>query len=148
MIDGGMVNNLPGDIMREQCRGTVILIDTEPDLEVQVEPGLKEFPSPWRMLWNRIKPFGPRKRLPTMAQILTRTTVLSSVNRVAAAKANADLCLRPPVEQFGLLEFDAIDRIVEAGYRYAMEAIARWDGLASCPKRNDPDAGRRAQQGS
>jgi predicted acylesterase/phospholipase RssA/CRP-like cAMP-binding protein len=127
LVDGGMSNNLPGDIMREHCRGTVIVVDTEPDLEVQIEPGLKEFPSPWRILWSRIKPFGARMKLPDLAQILTRTSVLSSVSRVAMAKAHADFTLRPPVDQFGLLEFGAIDRIVEAGYRYATEATAGWE---------------------
>ena len=34
-----------------------------------------------------------------------------------------DLCLRPPIDEFGVLEFEAIDRIVEVGYRYACEKL-------------------------
>ncbi len=38
-------------------------------------------------------------------------------------KRDADLCLRPPIDEFGVLEFQAIDRIVEVGYRYAREKL-------------------------
>jgi predicted acylesterase/phospholipase RssA/CRP-like cAMP-binding protein len=126
LVDGGMTNNLPGDIMRERWGGTVILVDTEPELDVPIEQGLQVLPSPWRMLWNGLRPAARRKRYPTLPQILLRTTVLSSVSRVAEVKAGADFYLRPPVGEFGLLDFGAIDKIVEAGYRYAMAATAGW----------------------
>jgi predicted acylesterase/phospholipase RssA len=38
----------------------------------------------------------------------------------------ADLMVRPAVQQFGLLEVDRIDEIVEAGYREAGATIAQW----------------------
>jgi hypothetical protein len=38
------------------------------------------------------------------------------------------LLLRPPVDQFGLLEFASFHDIVNVGYHYTMEAIALWRG--------------------
>ena len=35
----------------------------------------------------------------------------------------ADLCLRPPIDKYGVLEFESIDQIVEAGYRYAQKKL-------------------------
>ena len=38
-------------------------------------------------------------------------------------KRDADLCLRPPIDKYGVLEFESIDQIVEAGYRYAQTKL-------------------------
>jgi hypothetical protein len=34
--------------------------------------------------------------------------------------------LHPPVEGYGLLEFGAVDPLVEAGYAHTMQSLARW----------------------
>jgi predicted acylesterase/phospholipase RssA len=36
-----------------------------------------------------------------------------------------DLYIHPPVEQFGLLEWSALERAVEAGYRHTSALIER-----------------------
>ena len=126
LVDGGVVNNLPGDLMREMCRGTVIMVDVAPKRDVEFEPGLREIPSNWRILSNRLRRRGKRIKIPGILQIMTRTTMLSSISRVNTVKGQADLYLRPPVESYGMLEFDAIDDIAEAGYRYAREKVQEW----------------------
>jgi NTE family protein/lysophospholipid hydrolase len=120
-VDGAIVNNLPGDIMRKRSCEKVIVIDvgSETNFDFQIE----EFPSPWRFLWDRIRPFGNRIATPNIAAVLMRTTEVGSHQKTTEAKRDADLCLRPPIDKFGVLEFESIDRIVEAGYRYAREKL-------------------------
>jgi predicted acylesterase/phospholipase RssA len=133
LVDGGVVNNLPADAMRQLCRGKLIAVDVAPKRDVELGPGFSEYPSPWQVLWNRLWPFGGRRRIQAIPQIMARTTMLSSIHRVNAVKTGADYYLRPPVEQFGMLEFDAIDRIVESGYRYALESTEGWGSLGTGP---------------
>jgi predicted acylesterase/phospholipase RssA/CRP-like cAMP-binding protein len=120
LVDGGMVDNLPGDVMRGLSQGTLIAIDVAPRRAVVLSPGFAEYPSPWRVLWNRLLPKRWRKMIPTIPHILARTTTLGNIDHCHSA----DWYLRPDVERYGLLQFDAIDEIVEDGYRHTLDYVA------------------------
>jgi predicted acylesterase/phospholipase RssA len=64
--------------------------------------------------------------VPTIANVLMRTTLLGSSSTQAANARNADLCLNPPVASAGLMEFQALDKLAETGYRYALEELQTW----------------------
>jgi NTE family protein len=67
-----------------------------------------------------------RRRVPTLPRILYRTLLLSSEAQRRRNQTLADLYLTPPVDAFDLFDWKAMDRIVEAGYRYATERLAEW----------------------
>ena len=33
-------------------------------------------------------------------------------------KKDADVCLRPPIDAYGVLQFESLDEIADVGYRY------------------------------
>jgi len=39
---------------------------------------------------------------------------------------DADLAFRPSIERFGLMEFSALDPIIECGYEHGREQLAAW----------------------
>jgi NTE family protein/lysophospholipid hydrolase len=121
LVDGAVLNNLPGDVMRTLCHGSVIVVDVGSAEELLVD--FEVFPSPWAHLLNRLLPFRKPKRVPTVLEFLTQSTMLSSKQRAREAKAAADVYLRPPIDEFGLLDFAELERIVEAGYRHTVERI-------------------------
>ena len=120
-VDGALVNNLPGDIMRKRSCQKVIVVDVGSNTAFAFS--ITEFPSPWAVLWNHILPFRSRVEAPNIAAVLMRATEAGSHQKTDEVKRDADLCLRPPIDEFGVLEFEAIDRIVEVGYRYASEKL-------------------------
>lgn len=122
LVDGGLMNNLPGDIMKQQIDGFVIVADASPLENLKITQ--RKMPSPWRAVWEKVSPFPTPRSFPSVLDILVRSTSLSSYHAGAQIKAAADLCFEPPVERFGLLEFEAVGKIVETGYRYASEKIA------------------------
>ena len=129
LVDGSVLNNLPMDVMRGICgRGTVIAVDVSAQVDLADNQPFGEHLSGWRALWNRLNPRGPRFNLPSIAGILGRAQDLASAHRRAdqLRQGLADLYLRPPVDQFGLLDFKEIDRIVDVGHRFAREQIASW----------------------
>jgi hypothetical protein len=65
--------------------------------------------------------------MPSISDILIRTLLLSSAARTRAVSRSADYYLRVPIDRFGMLEFEAIDAIVETGYRHTVEQLAGWD---------------------
>ena len=131
LVDGGLVNNLPGDVMRERACRTLIVVDVGSEHEFTFK--LPEFPSPWQFLRSRILPFATRIEVPHIVDVLMRTTDVSSSQKTRDVKRNADVCLRPPIDAYGVLQFESLDEIADVGYRYAkakMEELRGEESLA------------------
>jgi predicted acylesterase/phospholipase RssA/CRP-like cAMP-binding protein len=132
LIDGGALDNLPVEVMRDRVgNGCVIAVDLSPEVEplttAPFGPGL----SGWRVLWHRINLVGAPRPVPSVVNIISRSTGLSQVRHQQAMLAadRIDLLLRPPVRGLAALDFKAGVPLIETGYRHAAEALAR-SGLA------------------
>lgn len=128
LVDGAVLNNLPADVMANTFRpGTVLAVDLEgpsslPASDLPDDGVLNG----WRVLGRRLAPWLSPLEIPHMVDLLTRT---SSVSRTNGAQL-ADLVIRPPVSDFGTLDFDAYRRIADAGYREAVEVLDQWEELS------------------
>jgi predicted acylesterase/phospholipase RssA/CRP-like cAMP-binding protein len=122
-IDGGILNNLPVDIMRDRSVGTVIAVDLSASKEYELE--YPEIPGPLRILLSRL-PFGRRLQVPGIVTLMMKATVMASAVHSRAVRSEATLLLNPPVGRFGLLAMNDFEEIVEVGYRYACERLADW----------------------
>jgi NTE family protein/lysophospholipid hydrolase len=125
LVDGGIVDNLPGQIMKDFAGGPVIVVDVSPEGDLAVEH--KEIPPARKILWSWIAPHRTQIEVPTIADLIVRTAIISSVKRREEARQQAILFLRPPVDGFKLLGFNEFDNIVDAGYRYARDVLAGWN---------------------
>ncbi|MDP3177130.1 MAG: patatin-like phospholipase family protein [Spirochaetaceae bacterium] len=119
-VDGGVVNNLPGDVMRNRA-GIVIVVDV--DSRENMNAGFREFPSPWKILRNRILPWMKPITSPTVAEIMMATIMTGCRKSADAVKEDADLSLSPPVQGIGILDFKALEETAQAGYEYALGMI-------------------------
>ncbi len=125
LVDGGVLNNLPIDVMRELCEGIVIAVNVSMEKELSVE--YTHYPSPWKVLWNRIAPFHKPLNVPTIFDLLMRTTIIGSLSKTHAVKTQADLYIQPPLNQFKLLDFKAMEKIVDVGYEYTRRCLEEWE---------------------
>jgi len=121
LVDGGVLNNLPGDVLRRAGCSRVIVVDVSPPVDLAVQ--CQEFPSPWRLLWRRLRRRAKALRVPSVLDILLRTLVISSEHVVGEVKRDADLCLTPPVTRYGMLQFEAMREIADAGYAYTRQVL-------------------------
>jgi NTE family protein len=127
LVDGAALNNLPVDVMRERVgSGCVVGVDVSPDVEplntVAFEHGL----SGWQVLKAHLNPFGTLRPVPNVADILSRSNGLSQIQqrRTALARDGIDLLLRPPIAALGALDFKGGVALIDAGYRYAADALS------------------------
>jgi NTE family protein len=118
LVDGGLMNNVPSDIMRGLC-GRVVAVDVSPARDLAIETPYPAAASGWRLLWRR-----KATKLPGIGAILMRAVMLGSARHQAAIASDVDLYLHPPVDRFGMLEWDALDRLADAGRDCAREALA------------------------
>jgi NTE family protein len=127
-VDGATINNLPVDVMRETFEGKIVAVDAGADRMLQT-PGVEmtEVPPPWNIAaW-----FGRRSAPISILQILLRAGMVNSAAATVSQRALADLVLRPPLESIDLLDWHALDRAIELGYRHTSEALERNAGILS-----------------
>jgi predicted acylesterase/phospholipase RssA len=106
LVDGGVLNNLPVDVMVADEPGPIVAVDVMRRLDaagVDLEQG---------------------PLLPTIVETLSRATVLGSVERAESNRALAHVLVAPEVHDVSLRGFRNLDRVVEAGRRAAEQALA------------------------
>ena len=121
LVDGGVINNLPVDVMRGLGRGPVIAVDVAGDRALTRVPPELEDCSPWQWLAHG------RRYVPSIAAVLIRAGTINSEAQDRRMHRDADLLLQPPLASIGMLDWQAFDRAVEIGYRHALEALASRD---------------------
>jgi predicted acylesterase/phospholipase RssA/CRP-like cAMP-binding protein len=132
LIDGGALDNVPVDVMCARVgTGSIVAVDVSPEAVPLTAAPFETTLSGWRVLGRRLNPFARPQALPGIADILIRSTGLSQVphRRAALDDDRVDLLLRPPIGRTGVLDFKGGIALIEAGYRYAAEALAE-SGLA------------------
>ena len=98
LVDGGVLNNLPVDLMYDLAEGPIVAVDVVR-----------------RMDRNP----GGATRIPSIMETMTRATVLGSAERTERNRRLATLVINPEAQDIGLREFKALDRAIEAGYEAA-----------------------------
>lgn len=124
LVDGGILNNLPVDVMRDSVRGHVIAVDLSTDKDVSYEQ--KQLPTAWEYIKSRIQTREVGQDVPTLHRVILQSTMLGSRREVQAARRLADLFLNPPTAEFDLLDWKRFHTISEAGYRYARTRVTAW----------------------
>jgi predicted acylesterase/phospholipase RssA/CRP-like cAMP-binding protein len=124
LIDGGVLNNLPIDVMRERMRGPIIAVD----LAVEAIHGTNHttIPSSLDYLKSRLLPGRPSIEAPTLSRVILQVTTMASRKEVQSARKLADLYLNPPLGDFDFLDWGSMREIAEAGYRHALPRIKEW----------------------
>ncbi len=125
LVDGGVMNNLPVDVMRQRLGGgRIIAVDLRPDIDLTVREQTPIAVSGWRLASEAVL----RRRemeLPNTAEILLRTLELGSTRsqRDALAAAVIDVYLRPPIAGCGLLDFKGGRLLIDAAYRATLDQL-------------------------
>jgi NTE family protein len=119
LVDGALVNNLPGDLLKERGCEFLINIDVSNTREIYSEAS--HFPSAWQTLLKKIIP-GKRKksRFPGLFKIFMRSSYLPSLNHSQEVNALADIALLPPVRKIGLMGWNKMDEAIKIGYEHTM----------------------------
>ena len=124
LVDGGVMDNLPVEIMRARGGGTVIGVDLETTGGISAGEGVEAPWSAWqflrRLIWRR----GETLPFPSIVKILLRSALVNSEEATARQRQVADLVFRPPAGSIDLLDWQSMDAVIDIGYRHAVEAIA------------------------
>jgi lysophospholipid hydrolase len=127
LVDGGLVNNVPGDVMRAEIGpGTVIAVDVSPETDFSVVEQFDMHLSGWRVAMSRINPLLRRSRPATIAHIIARLMRLGGVAQLPQIRASADLYLMPPLDRFTFRDFHRGEEMSRAAYNYTLGEVRQW----------------------
>jgi NTE family protein len=117
LVDGGLMNNLPVDIMAERASGPIIASDVTGEIDLKARDD-KYGERPWWWL------IGQRMAgTPSIVSILMRSGTVGSEVQRRLAREQANYMFEPPLAGVGLRDWRAFDRCIAEGYEHALRMI-------------------------
>jgi len=132
LVDGGVLDNLPTDVMRKHGSGPIIAVDVSATVDVKADPSCRRTPSPWHLLASRFRR-SKTAPFPNILRLVHRSAVLASDVYAKHAKREVELYLDLPMDGFDMFDMDALPHLAQFGYDYAREKLA--DETATAPLR-------------
>jgi predicted acylesterase/phospholipase RssA len=132
LVDGGVLNNLPFEAMRDDSTiGTIVAVDVAPDLGPRARTDFGMSVSGVRALWEAITP--GRSDLPSATSVLLRSMMTGSVRnqRESMEAGSVDLLVTMHLPGIGMLEFERTREVAEAGYLASKDTVAEWAATRS-----------------
>ena len=105
LVDGGVSNNYPIDEIRKLGADIIIGVDVQDDIK-------------------------DRNSLNDATKILVQVNNLQMIEKMKANKAGTDIYIKPEVNQYGIISFDAIEDIINRGENAANEQLDKIKKLA------------------
>jgi len=119
LVDGGVMNNLPVDVMRERNVGPLIASDVTGEVDMTVRDSRYGERPVWSLLWQRMR------GTPSIVSILMRSGTVGSEAQRRLVREQADHLFEPPLPDIGLRDWKLFDRAVAEGYAHAQAIIEK-----------------------
>jgi NTE family protein len=119
LVDGGVMNNLPVDIMSQHASGPIIASDVTGEIDMRAtDEHYGERPW-WWLAWERMR------GTPSILSILMRSGTVGSEAQRHLVREQADYLFEPPLEDIGLRDWKMFDRCIAEGYAHASMMIEK-----------------------
>jgi len=126
LVDGGVLNNLPVDIMRQHFRaGSIVAVDLAVGEEVSAAPSYRETPSGWSLLLKRLAKRQNVGTTPLSLSVLMRARELAGIRaqRQILAEWPPDLLVRPDVSRTSMFDFKGALHLIDVGRQATLAAL-------------------------
>lgn len=131
LLDGGYIDNLTVSHMKRLGVDTIFAVDVGA-LDDDTPQAYGDSLSGVWAFWNRWNPFSGTPNPPTLAEIQARLAYVSSVDALERAKTMPGcFYMRPPIDDYGTLDFGKFDELYQMGYKYGQDFLQklREDGV-------------------
>jgi NTE family protein len=119
LVDGGVMNNLPVDVMRARRIGPLIASDVTGEIDMSVRDRRYGERPAWRLLWQRMR------GTPSIVSILMRSGTVGSEAQRVLVRDQADYLFEPPMPDVGVRDWKMFDRAIAEGYAHASVQIEK-----------------------
>ena len=120
LVDGGVMNNLPVDVMRDKAMGAGPIIACDVTGEVDLRATDENYGErPWWLAWRK----SPGS--PSMISILMRSGTVGSEAQRRIVREQCDFLIEPPMPDIGLRDWKKFDLAIQQGYDTARACIEK-----------------------
>ena len=125
LVDGGVLNNLPADVMAAVGEGPVVAADATSNTGLQTGPRRSGGPAWLNRATNRARDaiVGTLAPVPSFKETLIRSIVLGSSDTAVIAQQHADVVITPDIRGIALTDWARIDEMRAAGRAAARAAL-------------------------
>ncbi len=125
LVDGGVMNMFPVDIMKEECHGgQVIGVNCSPKKNKFSGYNFNSGVSGWRILLQKILPLGKKQKVPSIFTNLMGASEVNGIYNRNQLEDMVDILIKPPVTQFDTLDFGAYSELIEIGYQHTYKRLS------------------------
>jgi NTE family protein len=125
LVDGGVMNNLPVDLMPRLGDGPIIASDVSGQIDLQASDEHYGERPVWRVLWQRMR------GTPSIVSILMRSATVGSEAQRRVVREQASLLFQPRAGGVGLRDWKMFDSAIAAGYTHAAKLLEQQENLVS-----------------
>jgi predicted acylesterase/phospholipase RssA len=149
-IDGGVINNVPVDIMKAfSNEGITVGVDVSPPHELRPVRDYGDDVSGWQAFWKRLNPFSKHRiYTPSILLVMIRTLEYSGISYKEVRLQHADMYMHPELLKFKRTDFHKASEIVNAGYECARASVLEWLSRPGVAERRPDLAGITAARAS
>lgn len=127
LVDGGVVNNVPGDVLKKQGMDIVIAVDVTPEREARL---LTERPpvyqgSTFQRFMQYIKYIKSRYGTALLPRIIMRVIAIEGLEITRNKSRYFDIHIKPNLEDFDLFDFRKMPQIVTIGEQTGRQELAK-----------------------
>lgn len=119
LVDGGVMNNLPVDVMAQRSTGPIIASDVTGELDIRVTDERYGERPWWWLLWQRMR------GSPSILSILMRSGTVGSEAQRRLVRDQVNYLFEPPLPDIGLRDWKKFDQAVAEGYEHAQGVIEK-----------------------
>ncbi|KAL2120601.1 hypothetical protein VTJ04DRAFT_4628 [Mycothermus thermophilus] len=133
LLDGGYIDNLTVSHMRSLGADVIFAVDVGAEDDNTPQAFGDSLSGVWAF-FNRWNPFSSTPNPPTLAEIQARLAYVSSVSELERAKTLPGcVYMRPPVVEYGTLDFGKFMEIYDVGYKYGQEFLKQMKERGELP---------------
>ena len=119
LVDGGVMNNLPVDIMAAEARGPIVAVDVSGEIDLRADDDRYGERSLLSLIGQRMR------GSPSIISILMRAGTVGSELQRRSVRQQADFLFEPPLDGIGMRDWKSFERAIAQGYAHAMLQIEK-----------------------
>ena len=119
LVDGGVMNNLPVDIMASEARGPIVAVDVAGEVDLRADDERYGERSIFSLIGQRMR------GSPSIISILMRAGTVGSDLQRRHVRQQADFLFEPPLDGIGMRDWKSFERTIAQGYAHTMLQIEK-----------------------
>lgn len=130
LVDGGIFNNVPVDIMKNfasPCEIIAVRVSPFSNVHAEIPDGII---SGFKRYFSHLRKNAHRAggRVPSLSELIIGTITLCNDEKELIQLANANYALDIDLSQFNMLDFSKFNQLIDLGYEAAMKQFETWPG--------------------